>query len=165
MLSLKLVTILHLFTLTSAYSKSILSLESKNFDKITKNFEYSLVLFVGQEQDSKYLILETLAEELANENNIIVASVTIPGCGQRRNHDLAMRFQLEQGQLPELILFAKSSLPGKKDQLLETRYGSDFNLEQLRKFVKVTYEVYTSISKSFSMSCNFKRLKRAFGFN
>ena len=41
-----------------------------------------------------------------------------------------------QGKLPELIFLSKSPLPGKETVLQETRYGSDFNLEQLRNFVQ-----------------------------
>ena len=119
-------------------SSAVLELDSSTFNKTVQAFTFSLVMFIAESQKEtfKYKQFESVAEGLASEKSILTAFTTIPGYGSPKNHDLALRFQLDQGKLPELILLSKSALPGKEAVFQETRYGSDFNLDQLRKFVQ-----------------------------
>ena len=129
--------ILYIFPFAEA-SSAVLDLDSSTFNKTIQAFTFSFIMFIAESQKEtyKYKQFELLAQDLIGETSILIASATIPGYGSRKNHDLAERFQLDQGKLPELIFLSKSPLPGKETVLQETRYGSDFNLEQLRNFVQ-----------------------------
>jgi len=128
---------LNIFSFGEA-STAVLELGSLTFNKTIQAFSFSLVMFIaeGQRETFKYKQFENVAQGLTNQKSILTSSVIIPGYGSPKNHDLAERFQLDQGKLPELILLSKSSLPGREAVFQETRYGSDFDMDQLRKFVQ-----------------------------
>ena len=120
-------------------SSPVLPLNSWTFNKTIQAFPHTLVHFTQQtkkpaEDDSSkiWTAFEALATELIHEEEILLARVVIPGFGRRENHDLAQRFGLGEGQLPELILLSKQEI-----QHRETRYGAQVNLEQLRTFLQM----------------------------
>lgn len=78
----------------------------------------------------------TLAKRLINEEKIFFGEVQILGYGSPQNDDLAQRFQLNQGMLPELILFTRKKLPGKKLDHVASRYGGEMTLRSLESFLK-----------------------------
>ena len=120
-------------------SSPVLPLNSWTFNKTIQAFPHTLVHFTQQtkkpaEDDSSkiWTAFEALATELIHEEEILLARVVIPGFGRRENHDLAQRFGIAEGQLPELILLSKQEI-----QHRETRYGAQVNLEQLRTFLQM----------------------------
>ena len=126
------------------FSSPVVPLNSWTFNKTINAFPHTLVHFTQQtrpEDDSKmWGAFEALATEVIHEEKILMARVTIPGFGRRDNHDLAQRFGLADGHLPEFILLSKHEI-----QHLETRYGADMDLDQLRKFLQMKTGIKLSL--------------------
>ena len=143
---LLLVSILEIVEMDS--QAPILQLNSQTFDKIINNAPNSFVQFIQHQskKDPQNLDpFEVLAQELLHENGIVFAQVLIPGFGRHENHDLAERFGLSDGTLPELVLFSKhATVPGKLE-MKETRYGGPLTLEQLRKFLELKTGIWVRL--------------------
>ena len=110
----------------------VIQLNSLTLNKTLGAFPFSFVKFdTKNSDDTAENPFQVLAQELVREEKIVLAQVGIPGFGDPENHDLSVRFQLNQGMLPEYILFKRK---GKDFDL--TRYGSDLQVDELRQFLQ-----------------------------
>ncbi len=124
-----------------SYSKvnpGVVILDSYSFNKTIEAFPFSLIKFdtFDPSEDPKHESFGILAKELTEQPKILIAEVRIRGYGHPENHDLGERFGLNQGMLPELMLFAKKKSPGKKIEFQVTRYGDEVDLDHLRRFLQ-----------------------------
>ena len=70
---------------------------------------------------------------------IVFKTQFFPGYGHRDNHDLSIRFGLNQGMLPEFILFKRKKLSNKNYDYDFTRYGSEVSIDHIKRFLKSKY--------------------------
>ncbi len=128
-----------------AYSNvnpGVIILDSLSFNKTVQAFPFSFVKFeVLDPSGSKHEVFGILAKELSEQADILIAEVRIKGYGHPENHDLSERFGLNQGMLPELVLFTKKKLPGKKVDYEVTRYGDEMDLDHLRRFLQCRHAI------------------------
>merc|ERR1719266_107279 len=119
-----------LMNLCLAEETGILLLDSLTFNKTLEAFPFSFIKFDKQSPESgaKHLAFKLLAQDLIEENRILIGEVRIVGYGSPENHDLSQRFSLNQGSLPEFILFKQ------KNEL--TRFGGEVNEDGLKRFLK-----------------------------
>ena len=115
----------------------IVTLDSLSFNKTIQAFPFSLVKFdTKTPSGNKHEVFKLLAQDLIEEDKILFGQVLIVGYGSPENHDLAERFGLNQGILPEIIFFQRKTLSGKNYDIKITRYGAEVNSESLRRFLK-----------------------------
>lgn len=112
-----------------------LHLNSLTFNKTLQAYSFSFVKF-DSSNPKRHEAFEKLSFDLMENSKILMAEVRITGFGSPLNLDLAKRFNLTQGMLPELIFFRKRRLKGKKFDYETTRYGGEMSLEHFKKFLK-----------------------------
>merc|ERR1712001_416809 len=110
--------------------EGILLLDSLTFNKTLEAFPFSFIKFDKQSPESgaKHQAFKLLAQDLIEENRILIGEVRIVGYGSPENHDLSQRFSLNQGSLPEFILFKQ------KSEL--TRFGGEIDVNSLKRFLE-----------------------------
>ena len=113
-------------------------LDSWSFNKTLQAFPFSLVKFDTRSPSGpKHEAFKLIAQDLIEEDTLLFGQVLIFGYGSPENHDLAERFGLSQGILPEFIFFKRKTLSGKNDEYEMTRYGGEVNSVSLRRFLKL----------------------------
>lgn len=139
----KFALILALLVQLSTGETGVITLDSLSFNKTTQAFPFTFVKFDSKAPAGpKHEAFVRLAQELHDQEKILVAEVRIPGYGSPVNHDLAERFGLNQGVLPEFIFLKRKKLPGKKYEQIVTRYGDVIDLDHMRRFLQSNYMHY-----------------------
>ncbi len=122
---------------------TILDLDSWTFNKTIQAFPYSFVKFDtnSAEFGPKQKVFKQLASNVLNQNDLLMAQVNV----LPENMDLATRFQLtEKAYLPEFILFQKSAKQNSNFEVV-TRYGAQFDLANLVRFLKIKTGLYIGL--------------------
>lgn len=144
-------------------NQGVLRLDSSTFNKTLQAFPFSFVKFDTKSPGGqKHEDFIALAQELINEEKLLIAEVRIPGFGNLENLDLAKRFQLDQEILPEFIFFKRKKYPGKPFDYDVTRYGGVFDVDNFRDFLRKKTKLWIGLPGCVK---TFDELAEFFGRN
>ncbi|EFA09214.1 windbeutel [Tribolium castaneum] len=120
--------------------KGCVSLDEYNFDKIVSRFDAVLVKFdVAYPYGEKHDVFTKLAEELAQNDKLILAEVGVKDYGDKENEQLALKFGVGKDDLPAVRLFVKGKAP------VEFAKSAEWTVDNLRNVVKDNTDIYLGL--------------------
>lgn len=120
--------------------KGCISLDEYNFDKIISRFEAVLLKFdVAYPYGEKHDVFTKLAEEVAQNENLILAEVGVKDYGDKENEQLALKFGIGKDDLPAVRLFIKNKAP------VEFPKTAEWSVDNLRDLIKDNSGIYIGL--------------------
>ncbi|CAG9861512.1 unnamed protein product, partial [Phyllotreta striolata] len=119
-----------------------LNLDEYNFNKIVPKFEAVLVKFdVAYPYGEKHEIFNSLAGEIVDNQEFVLAQVGVKDYGQKENEDFARTFGIDpKSDLPALRLFVQG-----EDEPFAFEKSMPWNNENLKRFVRDHTNVYLGL--------------------
>ncbi|XP_044261188.1 protein windbeutel [Tribolium madens] len=134
------ILLLFSFTRSANGCKGCVSLDEYNFDKIISRFEAVLVKFdVAYPYGEKHDVFTKLAEELAQNEKLILAEVGVKDYGDKENEKLALKFGVGKDDLPAIRLFVKGKSP------VELAKSAEWTVDNLRNLIKDNTDIYIGL--------------------
>ncbi|KAJ8981880.1 hypothetical protein NQ317_008228, partial [Molorchus minor] len=126
-----------------ANCKGCVNLDEYNFYKIVPRFEVVLVKFdVAFPYGKKHDTFISIAEEIVDNNNVILAQVGIKDYGEKDNLEFSKKFGLlSKDDLPALKLFVQG-----EDEPFTYDKNLPWNDENIKKFVREHTNVYLGLA-------------------
>ncbi|XP_058839095.1 protein windbeutel [Topomyia yanbarensis] len=127
---------------TSFASNGCVELNKSTFDKIVTRFKYTLVKFdVAFPYGDKHEAFIKFASEHAEENDdLLVALVSIKDYGDKENADLSQRFNIPE-KYPIIKLFNNETF----DRFIDFPEENLVTVDNLRKFVSTHTDLYIGL--------------------
>lgn len=122
--------------------KGCINLDEYSFDKILSRFDAVLVKFdvaypYGKEHDT----FTSVASDLVDNRNLILAQVGVKDYGERENEALANKYGLQnKDDFPTLKLFAKGN-----DNPYTFPKNSNWNVENIKQFIRDNTNIYIGL--------------------
>ncbi|KAJ3653078.1 hypothetical protein Zmor_018995 [Zophobas morio] len=127
-------------TPTTQACKGCVSLDELNFEKIISRFEVVMVKFdVAYPYGDKHEVFTKLAEEVAKNDDLIMAEVGVKDYGDKDNEELAKEYGLGKDDFPAIRLFVKGKAP------IEFPKDADWTVDNLRNLIKDNSNVYVGL--------------------
>ncbi|KAF2899663.1 hypothetical protein ILUMI_06523 [Ignelater luminosus] len=135
------VTLISIISTTLA-CKGCVSLDEYNFEKVISRFKAVLVKFdVAYPYGDKHETYTKLAEEIAQNKEILIAEVGIKDYGDKENEELGKKYGVKsKDDLPAVRLF----LQGRNDPI-QLPKSSEWTVDNLRNLVRDNTDIYIGL--------------------
>ncbi|KAJ8678502.1 hypothetical protein QAD02_014289 [Eretmocerus hayati] len=123
--------------------RGCVQLNSLTFDKVIEKFKVSFVKFdVAFPYGDKHEEFIKVAQDTAENSDLLVAEVGVKDFGNKDNAEIAKRFDINKDDYPTLLLFVK----GKTEPFKFTpETDADFTADNMKRFIRKKSGTYLGL--------------------